>query len=292
LPVAGLASVWLGKRALRLGKKHEARLAGERAARAIGPFLRGLASPEPRASLAAPVLYLRSFLDDPEGAEIRSHGALYLFYGPWAFFMLLTEEEQIAKVLSEFGPVLAVGKPGERLPEVGAARLYLADGEWQNGVRELMGRSRLVVIRAGLTEGLLWELAEAVRLVPPERLLILVPRGRVGYDGFRKGASRLLPQGLPEMTRSSGVFSSLTGLIHFDPDWRASFVPLRRNILRLRVSEPLVVVLRVALEKFAIRLQGAWSLPPLRGLNALFLLTGLAFAVAILVALLGLGKPA
>jgi len=312
LAIAGLASVWLGKRAMRLGKRYEARLASDAAARALGPFLQGLSSREPRtvrtrehdrddgAALprlsdderVAPVLYLRSFADDPEGAEIRNHGALYLMYGPWAFFMLLTEEEQVAKVLSEFGPVLAVGKPGEPLPEIGAARLYLSDGEWQAGVRRLMRVSRLVVVRAGLTEGIWWELKEVVQLVQPDRLLILVPYRRAEYDAFRSRASRILPMGLPEMPRGGGVFSSLRGLIHFGPDWCATFVPLRRNVLRIWLSEPLVVVLKVALEKFARRLDSEWPVPPLRALNAFLLLSGLAFAVVMLLTLLGLGRSA
>ena len=61
---------------------------------------------------AAPVLYLRSFADD--GCAARRYGAL-------------TEEEQLAKALAWVGPLLAVGRPGEVLPHVGAQRIYVAD---------------------------------------------------------------------------------------------------------------------------------------------------------------------
>ena len=90
---------------------------------------------------SAPVLYLRSFTDD-EAAGRR--------YGK------LTEEEQLAKALAWFGPLLAVGHPGERLPHVGAQRIYLADDVWQPRVTELMKTASLVVIRTGSSQGFRW----------------------------------------------------------------------------------------------------------------------------------------
>lgn len=68
-----------------------------------------------------------------------------------------TEEEQLAEVMDQVGPFLAVGKPGESLPEVGAARIYVGDDEWQHRVSELMSQARLVVLRAGETANLWWE---------------------------------------------------------------------------------------------------------------------------------------
>src|SRR5262245_60707886 len=52
-----------------------------------------------------PVLYLRGFDDDKAAAHMRgSH----------------TEEEHLAAVLAVVGPVVAVGRPQEALPELGA----------------------------------------------------------------------------------------------------------------------------------------------------------------------------
>ena len=36
-------------------------------------------------------------------------------------------EQELAVLMGRLGPVVAIGKPGERLPELGAARLYVAD---------------------------------------------------------------------------------------------------------------------------------------------------------------------
>jgi hypothetical protein len=107
----------------------------------------------------APVLYLRSFTDDDAAGQR---------YGK------LTEEEQLAKALAWFGPLLAVGRPGERLPQVGAQRIYLADDVWQVRVAELMTTARLVVIRTGASQGFRWEVSQALSTIAPERLLLVV----------------------------------------------------------------------------------------------------------------------
>jgi hypothetical protein len=47
----------------------------------------------------------------------------------------LTQEEQLVEALKPAGPVVAVGRPGERLPPVGARRIYLVDDESANPAR-------------------------------------------------------------------------------------------------------------------------------------------------------------
>jgi hypothetical protein len=51
--------------------------------------------------------------------------------------------------MSKIGPFVAIGRPGERLPQLGAIRLYVADPEWQEMVTRLMSEAALVVLRAG-----------------------------------------------------------------------------------------------------------------------------------------------
>jgi hypothetical protein len=130
-----------------------------RIARAIGLRLRTwraeqILAHDPR----PPVLYLRSFLQDE-----RLPGTSESF------------EQSLASVMGEVGPVIAVGRPGERLPPLGAARLYLSDEHWQPTVRDLMARSALTILRAGTSPGVLWELARVVECVQPARFLIAVP---------------------------------------------------------------------------------------------------------------------
>ncbi len=125
----------------------------------------------------APVLYLRSFVDDDDPSGERSLAVRAWRNVRWHTHVF-TIEQELTRVLSRVGPVVAIGRPGESLPELGAARLYARDDEWRATVSELMPRARLVVIRAGPTPGLQWEIEEAYRLLPSERVVLVAPPQR------------------------------------------------------------------------------------------------------------------
>ncbi|MFF4920038.1 transferase [Kitasatospora sp. NPDC001261] len=114
-----------------------------------------------------PVLYLRSFDDDATAARVDDGAEINLH----------SREEQFAAALGAVGPVIAVGRPGEPLPLLGAARFYLPLDDWQGTVRRLMDLSQLIVLRLGKGEGLRWEIGEARATQPPGKLVLLAPRG-------------------------------------------------------------------------------------------------------------------
>ncbi|MFE0514178.1 hypothetical protein [Streptomyces sp. NPDC058964] len=189
-------------------------------------------------------LYLRSFEDDLrrtalEETEFRAPGPGAVL--PDFRLSGRTEEEQLAEALKPVAPMVAVGRPGEALPLVGARRLYLPIDDWQDTVRDLMLRARLVVIAVGPGPGLLWELTEAVRLLPARRLVLLVP-GRATYERFRAAAAAVLteatgrpagdaagdswsPPALPPYPEGEPASSlSLKGAVYFDDDGSPHFV--------------------------------------------------------------------
>jgi hypothetical protein len=166
-----------------------------------------------------PVLYLRPFGEDERGSSTSE-----------------SFELSLASVLRDVGPVIAVGRPGERLPPQGAARVYVSDESWQSSVRDLMARSALTVLRAGTSPGVLWELARVVELVPPTRVLIAVPSalragGEAAWARFRALAGDVMPRPLP---------LSLDGaeFVTFDSDWTSSVVaaPTKFNPLSRRAG--------------------------------------------------------
>jgi len=116
-----------------------------------------------------PVLYLRSFADD--GEALIGEQAWWMRFGA-AIAAPVSPEQEIAKLLAALGPVVAIGKPGEPLPELGAARLYVSDDAWQAKVQELMKKSRLVVVRLGASPGLLWEIEQVLAHLPRQRLVL------------------------------------------------------------------------------------------------------------------------
>lgn len=162
-----------------------------------------------------PILYLRSFTADQK------------LHSP-------TFEEYLARILSELGPVIAIGQPGDRLPPLGAARMYTNGEDWQSVVSGLMSRAAVVVVKAGVTRGISWEISEIVQMVAPSRTLIALPsanrRTRESaedqYKKFREHVRLLFPRLLPERIGSARW-------IAFDDDWspRLLSVPRWRWIL-------------------------------------------------------------
>ncbi|MFD5826362.1 hypothetical protein [Lentzea sp. NPDC060358] len=159
----------------------------------------------------APVLYLRGF-DDDRGAAVVDDllGAL-----PSGLLTIHSREEQLVSALGAFGPVVAVGQPGERLPHLGAARFYLPGDDWQDGVLALMGMSQLIVLRLGEGEGLWWEVEQARATQPPGKLVLLVP-GQ--HDGLTDRLDALLPSptGLADVRTEQWT----SAVVVFDKGWR------------------------------------------------------------------------
>ncbi len=157
-PLAALALglvVW-GVGTLRRGWRHEALSADEAM----------------RLDARAPVLYLRSFRDDGQ--------ALLAASGRWdpsrllGRFSVISAEQELTYVLRRVGPVIAIGRPGEPLPELGAARLYVDHEHWQRTVRHLLQRAALVVVRVGASAGVQWEVENTLATVPRRRVVFVL----------------------------------------------------------------------------------------------------------------------
>jgi hypothetical protein len=189
------------------------------------------------------VLYLRAFHVDP---SIRA-----------AITGYTVDEEQLAAAVQPFGDLVAIGRPGESLPVPGAARRYASDAEWQDVVIAQMRSAPLVILRAGLGDGLLWELERAVREVPPQRLLVLVfniPSDE--YEAFRAQVKARLGMLLPAIERYgyslvSAIFDARkrpsrvrAGFIRFTDDWRPTFLPLPFGWVRLGENDDRVALRR------------------------------------------------
>jgi hypothetical protein len=123
-----------------------------------------------------PILLLRSFSDDHSLRVKRSgmfaKSPLTAMKGDSVGF-----EEILVRVLADFGPVLAIGRPGEALPPIGAARTYVPEGmDWKEVVRALANKSAWIVMVLGASEGFHWELEMVLGLGSPEKVVIVVPR--------------------------------------------------------------------------------------------------------------------
>lgn len=218
LIVAGVWLVWIVKGAIPGG------IGGLLIACGAGCVVRGKklkavgASEVLRRDSRPPILYLRSFDDDGTGMKIPNEAVSKTF------------EERLAQALGKLGPVVAIGKPGENLPELGAARMYVDDDSWQSTVKSLIGRAQFVIFRAGETEGLRWEVQTATRSLDPEKLILFFGyefdrnRQRL-YARFRERVMDYFPRPLPEEIGDAFF-------LYFDSEWNARFYDFYRPARR------------------------------------------------------------
>jgi hypothetical protein len=163
-----------------------------------------------------PVLYLRSFEHDRYTR--RTPLLNYILTVP-----LPTLEQRVVNVLQSYGPVIAIGRPNERLPELGAARFYVDDEHWREKVADMARVSQFVLCMNGLTEGVKWELSHLIQHYPPQQLILwahpwLYPGGAADRElqwvNFRPSLGSLFSQPLPERLGE-------TRFIHFDSQFTA-----------------------------------------------------------------------
>jgi peptide/nickel transport system permease protein len=119
-----------------------------------------------------PVLYLRSFKDDKMPLKQR--------FGPLSVILpflreRVTLEESAVNALWGAGPVIALGRPGERIRPIGAARAYLDDDVWKTQIDTWMAEAGLIACVMGDTEGLRWEYEQIATRKLVHRLLLIVP---------------------------------------------------------------------------------------------------------------------
>jgi len=78
--------------------------------------------------------------------------------------------------------------PDEPLPQLGAARVYLATDSWQSKVIDLMDRAQLIVMAAGATRSVQWELDTVLSRDAWSKLVVLMPASTQEDHATRWGA--------------------------------------------------------------------------------------------------------
>ena len=157
-----------------------------------------------------PVLYLRSFVID-EQDEHQTH----MWFGKQ--IIRNKEEHVLAEMFETLGPFIAIGNPKEWLPNIGAARLYVDNSQWQDEVIQLMEQSGLVLLRVGNTSGFQWEIHQVLQHVKPEHILFYFSQHldeaslKASYDLVKGIIKQELGKTLPEAITNERV-------LYFDPN--------------------------------------------------------------------------
>jgi hypothetical protein len=182
-----------------------------------------------------PVLYFRSFekeLSKTAMRDIFSHSldkfrspsSVYLFstspgnisYGGRRFARSMLrsnrsgfdEQMAFADALSAVGPYIALGRASEtfRDMDLGAAKKYVSNAEWQNEVIHWLSNCAAVVLEAADSASLRWEIAQVVRLIVPTKVLLICPYRDDDYQSFLRANGHLFPRRLPDIRPESRLF--------------------------------------------------------------------------------------
>jgi hypothetical protein len=193
-PAAGISAMWkLVYFSRRLGR--------ERLKYFAAPAREALAQ-----DFRRPVVWLRSFQIDERDAESIIDREVPL-----------TFEEVATGALSRYGPVVAIGRPGEPLPPLGALREYVGE-DWQSRVRELLCLAAIIVIVFDDTPGLLWELKTVMDAKLYERLILLMPPDKLAPpDGKRTALAEALGENFAALENFRDSKNKLLAVV-FHPD--------------------------------------------------------------------------
>ena len=128
-------------------------------------------------------------------------------------------EESLVRFFEDYGPVIAIGKPGETLATPGAARVYLEEGDWQREVLAELQRSQAVIMQPGASAGIHWELEQIREHVEPYRVLFCLVsfwKNPQDYERLSSELRRHLQVDLPRAVPYLGypVF------VYFDHGWK------------------------------------------------------------------------
>jgi hypothetical protein len=140
-------------------------------------------------------------------------------------------EDVVVKTLAETCPVIAIGKPSDPMPPVGAARLYCNDEtKWRIIASNPMEHASLIVLRPAASEGVQWELKQILsdRFLSKCALLLVstdgLPFSKSAYANFRSTIADFHRFELPVLGWNSWYFyfNSEGNMTFADADTAAS----------------------------------------------------------------------
>lgn len=130
-----------------------------------------LARPNPASEYG--IVFLRSFQDD--GLKIRVRGDSRGIVDRLTIQHRHGYEHLLVASAQPFGPVVAIGQPGERVPPNGAFRRYYDDDAWQSAVEQMLRCATFIVLSVGDTPSVSWEIAKIRDLGLLHRTIFVVP---------------------------------------------------------------------------------------------------------------------
>lgn len=200
-----------------------------------------------------PVLWLRSFDRDYIGIKWSFFSLrtitrnLFLhpdFYNKGAFTDYSTFEGELVNRIDKIGPVVALGRPGEKLPPLGASRAYVAHTDWKEEIKSLIIKSQKIVLILDFSKSVIWELNEIFQNGQLKNLTIVIPDNHTNWQtGYAELSNQFsfLPKVLPENAIAIGFKDNWTNRILTLPDIETgtlSKIKLLHNFIETGTHKP------------------------------------------------------
>jgi len=136
----------------------------------------------------SPIVYFRSFSID-ESSDFSLFLSLKQLY----------KEQIVAASYFDEGPFVAIGKPDEIAPELGAARVYVDEDIWEEVAKIFIDEAGIIIFRIsriGLTKNLQYEINQCIEL-NAKRKLHLIFFGRE-YSYLKQEIQEIFKAALPK----------------------------------------------------------------------------------------------
>ncbi len=193
----------------------------------------------------APILFLRSFLDDQVALQSGPMGLeQWQFDGTSRHLSLdhLIAEEGVA-----FGPTVALGNPDDPAPPYGVARGYFDHADWQAAAAQLCADASAIIFVLDSTEGVAWEINHIASRGHAAKTLFLLAPGDIGAD--QNGEGPLLSRVMMRLGHEPSAVRDALRL----PDIFGMEVSERGDITLLTLGDPSGYGYLIALRSFLRR---------------------------------------
>lgn len=165
----------------------------------------------------APIVYLRSFAAEKFHVSDLSKAPFTGKTVPSTMAYTKNVGDVVTSMLRVIGPPIQLAAPEASFRFRGWApsrpqEERVGNDAWQQKVLDWFSQASLVVVQLDASPGLMWELAELVRRVPPTKVLLVLPAIQSEYAELRASTAGRFPRPLPPALPNSRLMA-------FRPDW-------------------------------------------------------------------------
>lgn len=166
----------------------------------------------------------------PDAATVISAAkdSIVLFLRPFGTKSVRRMERSCHTAFSYRGAFVAIGEPTELVPQLGALRTYATNDRWQDLIRDLVQLAEVIVLVAGTTPGVRWEMQPIRASGKVGQTIVLFPPST---SGERAAVQDALSSNLGIVVRCNEYKNEIPILAFYNLDGVAHVITARKATL-------------------------------------------------------------